>query len=160
MTEENYFHAGRTQEGVRATPRVRSLPRTDAAGIVLAVATALVGVAFWTRLPAEMAIHFDVSGTPDNFVPKVVGVFFLPVLMPALLAFMNVAARLDPPDGYRVFDVTKLWTVAILAYVQGFVVAWNLGHELPMSLVLAPVLGSAAVLVVWSVLAERRAGVG
>ena len=139
---------------------MRSLDKADAVGIALAVATALAGVALWPRLPGQMAVHFGVGGTPDNFVPKAVGVFIVPALMPATLAVMNGAARLDPPDSYRVFDVAKLWTTAILAYVQGFVLAWNLGYELSPTVVLAPVLGSAAVLVVWAALAERRATVG
>ena len=34
----------------------------------------LGGLLFWARLPAEMAIHFDATSTPDNYVSKPVGV--------------------------------------------------------------------------------------
>lgn len=137
-----------------------SLRSTDVFGVGLALVTAAVGVVLWGRLPSEMAIHFGVSGDPDNYAPRAFGVFFLPVLMVGLLAFVNGAARLDPPEDARVFRVTKLWTLAVLAFVQGFVLAWNLGYELPMSVVLGPVLGSALVLVVWSYRTERGVAKG
>lgn len=133
------------------------LRTTDLVGVALAVAAALVGVVFWNELPAEMAVHFDVGGSPDNYVPRVVAVFFLPVLTVVLLGFVNVVARYDPPSVPHVFTVSKLWTAALLAYVQGFVVVWNLGYSLSVDLVLAPVLVSAVVLVLWSVAAERQA---
>lgn len=137
-----------------------SLDGFDVVGVGLAVATALFGVAFWDALPTEMAIHFGVGGRPDNVAPRWVGVSFVPALMLGTLAFLNGAARLDPPDSDRVFDATKLWTMAVLAYVQAFVVAWNLGHELSVTVALVPVLGSAAVLVVWALLTERRVAAG
>ncbi|MFD1515516.1 DUF1648 domain-containing protein [Halomarina rubra] len=136
------------------------LRTVDHLGVVLAALTVGLGIALWGDLPAEMAIHFDTGGEPDNLVPKPVAVVLVPALMVGVLGIMNTAARADPPASPRVFRVTKLWTLGILAYVHGYVLAWNLGYELPPSVVLGPVLGSAAVLVVWALRTERRASVG
>jgi uncharacterized membrane protein len=136
------------------------LRTTDLSGVALAVAAAAVGVVFWRELPAEMAVHFDVGGAPDGYVPKPVAVFALPLLTVALLGFVNLVARYDPPTAPRVLTVSKLWTAALLAYVQTFVVVWNLGYTLSVDLVLAPVLVSAVILVLWSVAAERQAALG
>jgi uncharacterized membrane protein len=146
-------------------PRVveRGMDRSrtvDVLGVALAVAAALGGVAVWNDLPATMAIHFDPGGSPDTFVPRAVGVFLLPTLVVVLVGALNVAARYDPPSAPRVLAVSKLWLAALLGYVQWFVVAWNLGYRLSVDLVLAPVLLSAVVLVLWSVAAQRRATAG
>ncbi|WP_268899441.1 DUF1648 domain-containing protein [Haloarcula nitratireducens] len=106
--------------------------------------TALAGVALYPRLPAEMAIHFSASGTPDNFVSKAVAVALLPTIMLATLCIIEVAMRTDPPDDPRTAAVVTVATTALMAAVHGLILAWNLGYPVPFDLVL---LGVA----VWTV---------
>lgn len=108
------------------------------AGALLSLA-ALAGVALWPRLPAEIAVHFGAGGTPDNYTPKVVGVFLAPVIGVVTVAFVRVAVRADPTADHRVLAATVLFLGALVAYVQGLVLAFNLGYEYPMTAALAPV---------------------
>ncbi len=112
-----------------------SWSRSDglAAGIVALVA--LAGAALWPRLPAEVAIHFSASGTPDNYVPKAVGVTLLPAVMALTLLVMRAAMRFDPPDDPRVGPVTIVATMGFLGGLQILVLGWNLGYPVPFDLV-------------------------
>ena len=42
----------------------------------------LPGAIFWESLPEQIAIHFNIEGTPDNFTSKAFAVFLIyPALM-------------------------------------------------------------------------------
>jgi len=72
------------------------LRRSDLVASGLLVAAGFVGVVFWESLPAEMAIHFDASGTSDSFVSRPVGVVLAPTIGLAAIAFTRFAIRADP----------------------------------------------------------------
>lgn len=122
----------------------------DLVGVALLVAAALAGVALWPRLPAEMAIHFDASGTPDNYASKPVGVFLTPVLGVVAVALMRGTKRIDPSADERTLSVAVVYLAGVIAYVQGLVLAFNLGYAFSMTAALAPVFVGAAVLVAYA----------
>ena len=127
-----------------------SLQKTDLAATALLVVVTLAGVAVWDSLPAEMAIHFGVSGEPDNFVSKPLGVTLAPAIGLVALAFVRFSARLDPTADQRTLDASVLFLGATIAYVQGFVLAWNLGYRLDPLVVVAPVLVGAGLLTAYA----------
>lgn len=127
-----------------------SLRWTDATAAALLVLVTVAGAAVWDSLPAEMAIHFGVSGEPDNFVSKPLGVALAPAIGVVALAFVRFAGRLDPTADRRTLDVSVLFLGATIAYVQGFVLAWNLGHRVDPLAVVAPVLVGAGLLTVYA----------
>ncbi len=122
----------------------------------LVVGSTAVGLLVWPRLPAEMAIHFSATGTPDNYVSKPIAVFLLPAIMLGTLAFLAGAFRVDPPDDPNVASVTTLSTMGLLTAVHILVLAWNLGYPVPFDLVTLGILLWAAVLVGYVVIRERR----
>lgn len=134
-----------------------SLTRADWLSLGIAAATLAAGLALWDAFPAEMAIHFTASGTPDNFVPKRVAVVSMPVLTVATVLFMEGAGRFDPPDDPRVLEVVKVATAGLLAAVQGVVLAWNLGHDVPFGLLLGGIAVWTVAVVGYTVVRERGA---
>lgn len=133
------------------------LTRADWLSFGLAAAALAAGLALWDALPAEMAIHFSASGTPDNYVSKPLAVAVVPVLTVATVLFMEAAGRFDPPDDPRVLDVVKVATAGLLVAVQGFVLAWNLGYDVPFGLFLAGIAVWAVAVVGYTVARERGA---
>ncbi|WP_415379685.1 DUF1648 domain-containing protein [Halosimplex sp. TS25] len=132
--------------------------RADWLSLAIGAATLAAGLAVWGRLPAEMAVHFSASGRPDNFVPKSVAIAALPALTVALPLFLDAVARFDPPEEPQVLEVVKVATTALLATVQGFVLAWNLGYDVPFDLFMAGVAIWAVALIGYSVAVERGYG--
>jgi len=129
--------------------------RTVGASLALVALAALAGVAVWPRLPAEMAIHFSASGTPDNYVPKAVGVALVPAIMLATLLVIEGAMRVDPPADSRTVDAVTVATMAFVAAVHGLVLAWNLGYAVDFGLVLVGTLLWAGAVCAYAIRRER-----
>ena len=123
--------------------------------IGLIVLSVVAGIVVWPRLPAEMAIHFSVTGTPDNYVSKPIAVGLLPAVMAATLVFLAGAFRVDPPDDPRVAAVTTVSTMGLMAAIQALVLAWNLGYPVPFDLVIVGVVVWGAALVGYVAARER-----
>jgi hypothetical protein len=131
------------------------LPRYDLAAIGTVGATLLLGLALWSRLPAEVAVHFSVTGTPGNYVPRAYAVVGLPAGMALTLLVLWGAARLDPPNSPRAYGAVVWSTMVLLGAVQAYVLAWNVGYRLPFALV--PVgVAVWAVLVVGTMVRHER----
>lgn len=118
-------------------------------GLIIAL-TALAGVAVWSQLPAEVAIHFSASGTPDNYVSKPVGVALLPMLMLGMLLILKSAFRYDPPETPQVAATITVATMAFMGAIHGLVLAWNLGYPVSFDLVLVGSLVWTVVMVAYA----------
>ncbi|MCU4718445.1 DUF1648 domain-containing protein [Halapricum hydrolyticum] len=134
-----------------------TLHRSDRIAGGLLIVTALVGIAFWDALPAEMAIHFGPGGTPDSYVPKPVGVVLAPMIGVGAIAVARTAIRADPTADPRVGAGAIYFVGGVVSYVHALVLAYNLGHRFSMTAALVPVFLAAAVLVAWAVYRDRIA---
>ena len=119
--------------------------RTDGLATALLALATLAGVALWSQLPAEVAIHFSASGTPDNYVPKAVGVLMLPAIMLGTLVVLRLALRFDPPSDPMTGPVVTVATMGFLGAIHLLVLGWNAGYPVPIDGLL---VGS----LVWAVL--------
>lgn len=124
------------------------------AAIGLAV---LAGLLLWPRLPAEMAIHFGTGGTPDNFVGRPVGVLLTPAIGVAAVLLMRRGRELSgPAPSPAIEDAGVAFVGFVVAYVQGLVLAWNVGLEFDVAVAVLPVLSLAGVLILYTLWHEGR----
>ena len=114
--------------------------QTDYASGLIILLTILAGILIYADLPAHFAIHFSASGTPDNFVPPIVGITLMPAIMLTTLIFLRYTPTLDPTADLAVLRVTTLATMALLGAVHGIVLAFNVGYPVNMNLVLPGVV--------------------
>jgi len=56
---------------------------------------AVLAVVVWPRLPAEIAIHFDATSTPDSPVARPVGVLLAPTVGVAAVPLIRRARELS-----------------------------------------------------------------
>ncbi|MFC7175767.1 DUF1648 domain-containing protein [Halosegnis marinus] len=126
---------------------------SDLAAYVLLALPVLAGLLLWGALPDRMAIHFGTSGAPDNYVARPLGV----VLAPGVGLFAVLVTRYAPDWLSRTYTApqveraTVVFVAGVVAYVQGFVLAWNLGYRAdPTLLAVAPVLVAAGAFAVYT----------
>lgn len=131
--------------------------RFGLASAAVVALTAAGGIAVLPVLPAELAIHFSASGSPDTYVSKPVGIALLPAVMVLTLLVLDAAFRLDPPATPRLGGIVAVATTAFMGAIHGLVLAWNLGYAVPFDLVLVSSLAWALAVVAYAVRAERRA---
>ncbi len=128
-------------------------PDRLAAGLL--VGAALAGVALWPRLPAEMAVHVDAGGEPDEFVARPLAVALGPAVGLAGVAVARLAGRADPTADPAVVGAAVLFVGGVVAYVQGLVLAYNLGYAVPMTLALTPVFVAAGAVALYALRRDR-----
>ena len=56
-------------------------------GSLICVATVLIFLAFWGKLPSDVPIHFDSNGNVNSVLPKAAVVFGTPVICAILNVF-------------------------------------------------------------------------
>ncbi|EMA20128.1 DUF1648 domain-containing protein [Haloarcula argentinensis] len=132
----------------------RQPDRADIVSGVIVGLTTMAGLTVWSHLPAEVAIHFSASGTPDTYVSKPVGVALMPALMLATLLVLKGAFRFDPPDVPQVAATITVATMAFMSAVHGLVLAWNLGYPVSFDLVLVGSFAWAVLIVGYAVREE------
>lgn len=72
------------------------LNRTEYAAVLVLLTTfAVTGYGF-TALSGEIAVHFDATGEPDDYMHVVPGLLLLPFLATALLVLFHYLPRIDP----------------------------------------------------------------
>jgi uncharacterized membrane protein len=114
--------------------------------IGLILVSFLVGANLYTYIPEKMASHWDANGSVDGYMPKLSGLFLLPVMMAILfLAFMTIP-KIDPLkaniEKFRGhFDVFVLLLFVLLFYIYMLSMLWNLGYRFNIIQLLAPALG-------------------
>jgi uncharacterized membrane protein len=128
----------------------------DLVAYTLLVGAALAGVLLWPALPDSMAIHFGAGGEPDSFIAKPIAVILTPAIGVASVLLVRYApewaSRTRSP---HVETLSVVFVGSVIAYVQGFVYAWNLGYRPSIWVVLGPVLLVAAAFVAYT---YRREG--
>ena len=117
----------------------------DAVALSLAAVPLVAALVLWTDLPAEMVIHWS-GGEPNDALPKPVATIGLYAFAVATVAFVRLApnSMTNTPGGE---DLTVLFLGGTLAWVQGIVLAWNLGYRFSIELAIAPILFGAGILV-------------
>lgn len=92
----------------------------------LAAATLIISLAMFARLPATLAIHWNVLGMPNGSLPRFWGAFLIP-----FLSLVFAIVPLVIPDGTGM--VRKTWYTLIVAVLgilflcQLFLLLWNTG---------------------------------
>jgi uncharacterized membrane protein len=111
---------------------------SDAAAILVLIATAGATAMVYPSLPEQFAVHFDASGTPDSFYGRTLGAALVPAISVGMYVMFRVLPVIDPRgENFRTFQTTYdaivLLTLLFLAFVQGLLLAYNLGIEYPQN---------------------------
>lgn len=107
------------------------------------IATALV----YDRLPERMATHFDIHGTADGWMPRMIGAWFMPTFTLGLWAVLS-AVRLLLPKGDRarlgrdLYAFVIALVTVVLAIVHGLILYVALVPEtIPMTKIVMVLVG-------------------
>ena len=108
--------------------------------------TVAVTWAVYPLLPEPMAVHWNMAGEPDGFMPRLWAVGLLPATMLFLAGLLLVLVpRLEPwPRNVAAFGreyaAFAVGMLVFLAVVQGGILAWGLGWRGDMRRLLAMLL--------------------
>ena len=105
----------------------------------------LIGIWFYSMMPEQMAIHWNISGVADGYSQKLWGLFVLPFISIGLFLLFLAIPKIDPLKNIERFG-KYYWGLVILLlvfmlYVHSVVISWNLGLKFGMFQALAPAIG-------------------
>ena len=85
--------------------------------VLLALVGVAASLAVYGRLPERMAVHWDLDGNPNGWMPRAFGAFFAPVFLLVLWQLMRILPRIDPrePNYARFTDAYDTIVAAALS---------------------------------------------
>jgi immunity protein, SdpI family len=114
--------------------------------LCLIAATFILGAYLYPQMPERMASHWDVSGSVNGYMPKLWGLFLMPVISTILFLAFLVIPRIDPlkeniAKFRSYFDLFILLLFGFLFYLYLLTIAWNLGYRFNIIQLMAPAIG-------------------
>lgn len=113
------------------------ITRTNLLSLALVVASFILTVALYNRLPESVPTHWNARGVADGFTPKPWGPFLLPLTMLGVFVLLFVLPRISP-RGYRmerfqgVFEILQAAILAFLFLVTLLALLAGIGAPVPM----------------------------
>lgn len=114
--------------------------------LLILIATA-TGLLLWNQLPDQMASHWNVNDEVDGYMPKVWGVFLMPLVTLGMFLLFLVIPNIDPnkaniAEFRESFNLFIVLFVVFMLYIHGLTLAWNLGYAgFRLSTMLLPAMG-------------------
>ena len=98
----------------------------------------------YDRLPAQLAIHFDNAGKPDNYLPKDLAVFGLPVFMAAINLYSHFRMNNDPKNEMASITLKQFtkWLIPIGSIIVIPITMFiSMGAPIPISIIAMSLTG-------------------
>ena len=115
--------------------------------LLMILGAAAAGLVLWNQLPDQMASHWNVNDEVDGYMPKVWGVFLMPLVSLGLFLLFLVIPNIDPnkaniAEFRESFNLFIVLFVVFMLYVHGLTLAWSLGYTgFRLSTALLPAVG-------------------
>lgn len=115
--------------------------------LLMILAAILAGLLLWNRLPDLMASHWNINDQVDGYIPKVWGVFMVPLITLGMFGLFLVLPSVDPLKANiaqfrEAFNLFIVLMVGFMLYLYGLTLAWNLGYkDFKMSGAMLPAIG-------------------
>ena len=125
---------------------IMRLPKGRAIIAGILILTFAIPLVAYPVMPDRMASHWGASGEVNGYLPKILGLFIVPVISAALTLLFLVIPRIDPlrenigkfMNAYERFVITIL---AFLLYVFLLTILWNTGMRFNITQLLSPAFG-------------------
>lgn len=128
---------------------------------LLIAVSAIATAALYERLPAELWMHWNFQGVPDDTMPKLLGTWLLLALAIGIYALFQLLPQFDPlrknVDRFRsVYNMFALAMVVFMVGLHWFVILWNLGWQFAVGRVVVAGIGGLFAFIGWLLPRTRR----
>jgi uncharacterized membrane protein len=118
----------------------------------LALIAVAMSAAVYTRLPDTMAVHWDLDGNPNGWMPRAVGAAFGPVFILLLGLLLRFVPRIDPrAENYarfgEAYEVIIASVLSLMLIVHGIVLAVALGYRVSVARIVPALVGALFVVI-------------
>ena len=111
----------------------------------------LLGLALYEQLPAQLPIHFDFTGNPDNYAAKPFAVFGLPVFMALINFICHSTVRFDKKTTEAspvVLLAVTSWICPLLCNIlMPITLFMGMGMDVPINFIVSLMVGLVFVII-------------
>jgi uncharacterized membrane protein len=106
----------------------------------------------YPRLPDTMAVHWDLDGNPNGWMPRAVGAAFGPVFLVVLWLLLRAVPRIDPrAENYarfsEAYEVIVASVLVLILITHGIVLAVALGYHVSVARIVPALVGALFVVI-------------
>ncbi|MFB4329649.1 SdpI family protein [Paenibacillus sp. CR_12] len=109
----------------------------------------ILSMTLYSQLPEQVAVHWNAAGNPDNYVPKAVAAFVLPLITAVINVIVNVGLNNDPKkmNAAPVLRTMGLWLIPALSFILMPITLFKaMGAELPIQTIAPALVGMLLVI--------------
>ena len=120
--------------------------------LLLVLVAVGMSAAVYRRLPDTMAVHWDLDGNPNGWMPRAVGAAFGPVLLVLLWQLLRFVPRIDPrAENYarfsQAYEVIVASVLLLVLVIHGIVLAVALGYHVSVTRIVPALVGALFVVI-------------
>ncbi|MEA4888671.1 MAG: SdpI family protein [Clostridiaceae bacterium] len=111
---------------------------------VLCLLPIILALILYDQLPEQIAVHFDQTGTPDNYLPKVLAVWGLPIALSLINLYTHFRLNNDPKreNASFILKLAAKWAVPLISLiVLPITYFMAIGAEIPIGAISSAVCG-------------------
>jgi len=106
----------------------------------------IVGLLLYTQMPDPMPSHWNIAGEVDGYMPRLWGLFLLPLVLVGIFLLYLAIPRIDPLKAniaafIREYNLMMVLLSGFMLYVYALTLLWALGFEFNMNLMILPAMG-------------------
>lgn len=105
---------------------------------VICLIPMILGLLTFKDLPAQMPVHFNNAGDPDNYLPKTLAVYGLPLLQALINLYVHFRVNRDPKidNSSRVIRQAAKWVVPVISVIfMPLNIVLALGAKIPIAMI-------------------------
>lgn len=119
---------------------------------LLALVAVGMSAAVYHRLPDTMAVHWDLDGNPNGWMPRAIGAAFGPVMLVLMWLLLRFVPRIDPrAENYarfrEAYEVIVGSVLVLLLVVHGILLAVALGYHVSVARIVPALVGALFVVI-------------
>lgn len=116
---------------------------------VLCLLPMVLGLMVYGKLPEQVAVHFDSTGAPDNYLPKGIAAFGLPLIFAVLNVITHFRLNHDPRNdsaSLRLKQAAKWALPVISVVVMPITLFLSMGAPIPLGTIVTAMVGVVIVI--------------
>lgn len=115
--------------------------------MIICLLPMIFGIVMYNELPDKMAVHFDINNEPNNFFPKAVAVFGLPIFMSLFQLICCVMTDLGKKENSSKLEKVAKWVLPVTSIVLYITtIIFNLGIEVDVRKIACLLIGIIIIL--------------
>ncbi|MDO5028065.1 MAG: DUF1648 domain-containing protein [Bacillota bacterium] len=119
-------------------------------GLALSMIPFIINAVFYSKLPDQIATHFDINGVPDNYSSKNFALFGLPAIMLAIYVTAYVITNLDPKrknQGDKALNIVLIFLPLMSIVISIMTIAFTLGKKIDIPIIMASLVSLMLILI-------------